>query len=62
VAEEELDIYLAGLLFDGLGGEGVAEAVRVHLGDGGLPAEALEDGAYGAAAERLAAAGEEEGA
>ncbi|MDP2857245.1 MAG: hypothetical protein Q8P50_04620 [Bacillota bacterium] len=36
VAEEELDVYLAGLLFDGPGGEGVAEAVGVDLGRGGL--------------------------
>ena len=35
VAEEELDVYLAGLLFDGPGGKGVAEAVRMYLGDGG---------------------------
>ena len=61
VAEEELHVDLAGLLFDGPGGEGVAEAVRVDLGDGGLFAEALEDGAHGAAAEGPAAAGEEEG-
>jgi hypothetical protein len=61
VAEEELHVDLAGLLFDGSGGEGVAEAVRVDLGDGGLFAEALEDGAHGAAAEGPAAAGEEEG-
>ena len=62
MAEEELDVYLAGLLFDGPGGEGVAEAVRVDFGDGDLSAEALEDGAHGAAAEGLAAAGKEEGA
>ena len=31
VAEEELHVYLAGLLFDGPGGEGVAEAVRVEV-------------------------------
>jgi hypothetical protein len=29
VAEENLDVDLAGLLLDGPGGEGVAEAVRV---------------------------------
>lgn len=62
VAEEELDIDLAGLLFDGPGGEGVTKAMRVDLGDGGLFAEALEDGAHGGAAEGAAAAGEEEGA
>jgi hypothetical protein len=62
VAEEELDIDLAGLLLDGPGGEGVAEAVRVDLGDGSLFAEAPEDGAHGGAAEGSAAAGEEDGA
>jgi len=33
VAEEELDVDLAGLLFDGPGSEGVPEAVWVDLGD-----------------------------
>jgi hypothetical protein len=60
VAEEELDIDLAGLPFDGSGGEGVAEAVGVDLGDGSLFAEALEDGAHDGAAKASAAAGEEE--
>jgi hypothetical protein len=36
VAEEDLDVDLTGLLFDGPGGEGVAEAVRVHLGHSGF--------------------------
>jgi hypothetical protein len=36
VTEEELNVDLAGLLFDGPGGEGVAEAVRVDLGYGDL--------------------------
>jgi hypothetical protein len=53
---------LAGVEFDGPGGEGVAEPVRVDLGDGGLFTEALEDGAHGGTAEGSAAAGEEEGA
>ena len=44
VAEEELDVDLTGLLFDGPGGEGVAKAVRVDLGDGGLFAQALKVG------------------
>ena len=50
VAEEELEVDLAGLLFDGPSGESVAEAVRVDLEDRGLLAEALEDGAHGGAA------------
>jgi len=49
VAGEELEVYLAGLVFDASGGEGVAEAVRVNLGNGGLFVQALEDGAHGAA-------------
>jgi len=53
---------VADLLDQVVGGEGVAEAVRVDLGDGGLFAEALEDGAHGGTAEGSAAAGEEEGA
>jgi hypothetical protein len=39
----------------------MVEAVGVDIGDGGLFAEALEDGEHGAAAEGPAAAGEEEG-
>jgi hypothetical protein len=62
VAEEDLDVDLAGLLLDGPGGKGMAEAVRVDFGERGLFAEALEDGAHGCAAEGSAAAGEEEGA
>jgi hypothetical protein len=62
MAEEELDVDLAGLPFDGPSGEDVAKTVRVDLGDGSLFAQALEDGAHGGAAEGTAAAGEEEGA
>lgn len=39
VAEQVLDIELTRIVSDGPGGEGVAEAVGVHLGDAGLPPE-----------------------
>ena len=42
VPEQVLHIELAGVLGDRPGGERVAEAVRVHLGDPAFPAERAE--------------------
>ena len=49
----------ASLLLDRPGGEGMAESVRMDLGDSGLFPQSLEDGAHSGAAEGLATPGQE---